>query len=141
MQSKIKDTNMQNILDFNEIGGGKSKFKDEKELGSPMLSRKRNRTNSIVIANSIKNNLNQALEKDTENRDFLGNLSSALGVGNYGSQEEEEKELNRVREGRTRGMSAVDEGNIMQLKNNTFSMIENHIQRAKHTQAKGGVTT
>jgi len=141
MQSKIKDTNMRNILDFNEIGGGYSKFKDEQELGSPMLSRKRNRTNSIVIANSIKNNLNQALEKHTENSNFLGNLSSALGGGNYGSQEEEEKELNRIREGRARGMSAVDEGNIMQLKSNTFSMIENHIQRAKHTQTKGAVTT
>jgi hypothetical protein len=81
------------------------------------------------------------MDKLTSKNNLFENLSSALGADSDPALTEEEKDIHNLREGRARGMSAVDEGNIMQLKNNTVNMIENHLSKSRASQARGTLVT
>lgn len=65
--------------------------------------------------------------------EFISSLSSVLGcVSRNNSMTEEEKDLQKMKEGRQRGMSGVDDNSLMQLQSNTYNMIEHHFQKNKN---------
>ena len=76
----------------------------------------RNRTNS-VSEYSLDNNLTSSVGggiRSGHKNEFIGSLASVLGcVARNNSMTEEEKDLQKIKEGRTRGMSGVDDNSLM----------------------------
>jgi hypothetical protein len=76
----------------------------------------RNRTNSVVNEYSMDNKLSSLSMRPGPKNEFIGSLASVLGcVSRNNSMTEEEKELQKMKDGRQRGMSGVDDNSLMQL--------------------------
>ena len=93
---------------------------------------------------SIDNNLSSAnMRSGHKNNEFIGSLASVLGgvISRNNSMTEEEKDLQKLKEGRARGMSGVDDNSLMQMQSNTYNMIEHHFQKNKLNLSKQASTT